>query len=145
MGNYYLSNVVSSWTPEPLRSGQDFIVQLILQPRSRSGLQAIMEDADDVGRLQITETALLFHGGSIRMSIPFGKIPCVNARNIGPRGLFIYGQRLNLKIAGHQQFTGFEIAERSSSFLWTSRRITRELREELERKCKPVDGVPENS
>jgi hypothetical protein len=122
---------VQSFNPAAGKSEDGFIVQLTLTPRIRSGLRAILEDADDIGYLTFTETKLLFQGDSVKLTVPFNRIQQVQPQNIGMRGLFVYGRRIKIVASGLPQIASFEFAERSSWLLPDSRRITRKLAERL--------------
>ena len=131
LGNTHITRLVQSLHPAAGKSDDGFIVQLTCSPRIRSGLRAILEDADDIGYLSFTRTELLFQGDSVQLSIPFDQIQQVRPQNIGLRGLFVYGRRIKVVASGLPQITSFEFAERSSWLLPTSRAITRKLNERL--------------
>ena len=48
-GNPYIARLVRKLGPAPGPEDRTFIVQLTAQPRVRSGLRGVIEDADDVG------------------------------------------------------------------------------------------------
>ncbi len=127
LGNTYISRLVRSLSPATDRSGDGFIVQLTLSPRTRSGLWAILEDADDIGYLSFSRTELLFQGDSIKLTIPFECIEQVRPQNSGLRCLFVYGRRITVLVSGLPEIESFEFAERSSWLLPTSRAIARKL------------------
>src|ERR1035438_8737819 len=129
LGNTYVTRLVQSLIPAAGKSEDGFIVQLTLSPRLRSGLRAIVDDADDIGYLSFTGTGLLFQGDSVKLSVPFDQIEQVRPQNIGLRGLFVYGRRIKIVASGLPQVASFEFAERSSWLLPDSRRITRKLAE----------------
>jgi len=110
--------------PFPLQDAR--VVQLTTQPRIRTGLRAMLEDADDIGCLRVTETGLAFFGDSVRLEAPFECIETVCLKNIGLRGLYIYAPRISMKIKGVTP-GDFEFADRSSVSLMSARRQTREL------------------
>jgi hypothetical protein len=136
LGNAHVTRLVRSLNPAAGKSEDGFIVQLTLSPRIRSGLRAILDDADDVGYLSFTESELLFQGDSVRLSVPFDRIEQVLPQNIGLRGLFVYGRRIRVVASGLPRLTAFEFAERSSWLLPDSRRITRKLAERLATKAR---------
>ena len=131
LGNTHVARLVRSLNPVAGQGEDSFIVQLTLWPRIRSGLRAVLEDADDIGNLSFTGTGLLFQGDSVKLSVPFDQIEQVRPQNIGLRGLFVYGRRIKVVASGLPQITSLEFAERSSWFLPESRRITRKLSERL--------------
>ena len=102
-----------------------FIVQLTLSPRLRSGVHALLEDADDIGCLSFSGTDLVFRGDSINLSFPFEQIEGIRQQSVGLRRL--YGSRIALVVSGLSGVKSLEFAERSSWLLPTSRRTTRKL------------------
>jgi hypothetical protein len=131
LGNAQVTNLVRRITPAAGTGADDFIVQLTLAPRLRSGLRALLEDADDIGSLRFDKSQLVFQGDSIRLSLPGEQIQEVGRQNIGMRGLFVYGPRIRVAIAGLPQVASLEFAERSSWLLPTSRRTTEKLFQRL--------------
>ncbi len=131
LGNAHVTRLVQSINPAAGKDENGFVVQLTLSPRIRSGLRAIMDDADDIGYLSFTETGLLFQGDSVALSIPFECLQQVQPRNSGLRGLFVYGRRIRIVASGFPNIEAFEFAERSSWLLPESKRITRQLSERL--------------
>ncbi len=131
LGNAYVTWLVRALNPAAGQDPDGFIVQLTLSPRIRSGLWAELEDADDIGYLRLTETELVFEGDSVKVSVPYSQIERVSSRNIGLRGLFVYGRRIALEISGFPKASALEFAERSSWVLPASRRTTQRLWERL--------------
>ena len=127
LGNTHITRLVQSFSPAAAQGGEGFIVQLILSPRLRSGIRALLEDADDIGYLTFSGKELLFQGDSIKLYVPLECIKLVRPQNIGLRGLFIYGRRIKVVVSGLQQVESVEFAERSSWLLPTSRATTRRL------------------
>jgi hypothetical protein len=126
-GNAYAAKLIGSIAGAAPRPEDHFFVQLTLSPRIRSGLRAFAEDADDLGQLSFTDSALLFRGDSVTLSVPFTQIQSIESNNVGWRGLFVYGRRLVVVVSGLPNVTAVEFAERSSWLLPTSRKITRQL------------------
>jgi len=126
-GNAYLARLVSSWGAEAPAGKPAFIVQLTLFPRLRSGFRALVEDADDIGLLSFTDSGLMFQGDSISLMLPFAQIRETSPQNVGLRGLFIAGRRIELSVSEFDRIEFIEIAERSAWSLFTSRRITAEM------------------
>ncbi len=137
LGNTHVTRLVTSLNPAAGGSGNGFVVQLTLSPRIRSGLRAILEDADDIGYLSFTGTGLVFQGDSVKLSVPYQQIEKVQSQNIGLRGLFVYGRRIKVRVSGWSEVEWMEFAERSSWFLPASKRITRQLYERLSTKVPP--------
>ena len=99
LGNTHITRLVRSFNPPAGKGEEGFVVQLTLSPRLRTGLRATLEDADDIGWLSFTGTGLLFAGDSVRLSVPYDQIERVQPRNIGLRGGFVYGRRINVVVA----------------------------------------------
>jgi hypothetical protein len=131
LGNIHITRLVQSLNPAVSQSGEGFIVQLTLSPRLRSGLRALLEDADDIGYLTFSGNELLFQGDSVKLCVPLDRIERVRPQNIGLRGLFVYGRRIKVVVSGLPQIKSLEFAERSSWLLPTSRAITRRLHQRL--------------
>lgn len=130
-GNTHITRLVRLLNPDAGKSNDGFIVQLTLSPRIRSGLRAILEDADDIGYLSFTGTGLVFQGDSVKLSIPFDRITRAQPQNVGLRGRFVYGRRIKVVVSGLPNIESLEFAERSSCLLPNSRAITRRLHERL--------------
>jgi len=137
LGNTHITRLVQSLNPAAARGGEGFIVQLTLSPRLRSGLRALLEDADDIGYLTVRGDELLFQGDSVKLSIPLDHIELVRPQNIGLRGLFVYGRRIQLVVRALKQVESLEFAERSSRLLPTSRAITKQLYQRLSTRVPP--------
>jgi len=131
LGNTHVARLVRALNPSADSSGDGFVVQLTLSPRIRSGLRAILEDADDIGYLTFTSAGLVFQGDSVTVSLPYQRIEKVQSHNIGLRGLFVYGRRIKVVVSDWPEAEWLEFAERSSWFLPASKRITRQLYERL--------------
>jgi hypothetical protein len=130
-GNPHVSRLVGALGPLGQQKGERFIVQLTLTPRLRSGLRALVEDADDIGWLVITESGLLFEGDSVRMSVPCHQIRDLQSGSSGWRGLFVCGPRTRLAVAGLQKVERLEFAERSSWWVPGSRRTAWKIYQSL--------------
>ena len=137
LGNAYVAKLVRSQNPAAAGSQEGFVVQLTLSPRIRSGIRALLEDADDIGWLTFTGSELVFQGDSVKLSVPFGQIKQVRPQNIGLRGLFVYGSRITILVSGLPNVTSLEFAERSSWLLPASRKTTRKLSERLNSSIRP--------
>jgi hypothetical protein len=126
-GNPYVVKLVRSMEPNLAPAQPSFIAQITLTPRIRSGLRALLEDADDVGWLTVSDSGLLFQGDSILLSVPFRRIETVTAESIGWRGLFLYGPQTVITVIGLPNVSAFKLAERSSWLLTASRKNARKL------------------
>jgi hypothetical protein len=138
-GNTHITRLVRAFRPAAGNEADGVVVQLALSPRIRSGLRAVLEDADDIGLLGFTSDGLRFEGDSVNLSVPFDRIEQVRLHNIGLRGLYICGQRIQLMVSGLAGVDSIEFAERASWRLPVSRSIIRKLHERLSA------GVPQRS
>lgn len=136
LGNPIVRRLVRS---RKLDAGEDgFIVQMTLSPRIRSGLRALVEDADDLGYLSFTDSELIFQGDSVRLRIPWRQISEVRPQNIGWRGRYLYGSRIRISVTGISNVDAVAFSERSSLLLPTSKQITKKLRQRI---CAGRDSV----
>jgi hypothetical protein len=133
-GNTHVRRLVRSLGAARGKGGEGFVVQLTLWPRIRSGLQAVMEDADDIGWLTFEKEGVRFEGDSVKAFVPYERIQAVHTENSGLRGGFVYGRRIKVLVPDLRKTECLEFMERSSWFLPESRRITRELCVELSAK-----------
>jgi hypothetical protein len=145
MGNAYLARLVRSFCNDASGGRPGYIVQLTLLPRLRAGVRALLEDADDIGFLSFSDSALVFQGDSVRFSIPYGYLSGMSPQNIGIRGLFVYGRRLELAVEGFPGAGILQFAERSSLLLPASRGTTRRLRDELLARTTSASAPPTGS
>jgi hypothetical protein len=130
LGNPVVKRLVRSLGADA--NGQDgFVVQMTMSPRIRSGIRAVIEDADDLGYLSFTDSELVFRGDSVRLRIPWKQIAEVRPQNIGWRGRYLYGPRIKISLAGIPNVDAVTFSERSSLLLPTSKRVTRRLSERI--------------
>jgi len=113
--------------PKDATSGDSFVVQLTIVPRIRTGLRALAEDADDVGRLTLGKDCLEFAGDSVSLKIPYPTISRVQPINIGWRGLYLCGPRISITASNLPNVIALEFTERSSIMLSESRRIAHKM------------------
>jgi hypothetical protein len=128
-GNAYIGRLIRPLRPPARAEEESFIVQLTLTPRMRSGMRALIEDADDVGWLSFTKSTLVFHGDSVRLSLPYEQILQARRQTLGWRGWFV--PRVEVAINGLSGVTALEFAERSSYLLPASRKTAQRLYEAL--------------
>jgi hypothetical protein len=139
LANPYVKKLVESHRPEAGNASHDFISQIALSPRLYSGIRGFIEDADDVGRLQIAETDLCFEGDSIELRVPLHCITRVKKRNPGWRALWIGGPRITVSFSGLPQIHSVEFCERSALTLVSHRkRAARMFKDLSTRISKPM-------
>lgn len=131
LGNTHITRLVRSLSAAAGKGEEGFIVQLALSPRIRSGLRAILEDADDIGYLTFERDGLRFAGDSVKLFIPYECVGAIRPQNIGLRGAFVYGRRIKVLVSDLLKTESLEFAERGSCFLPSSRRTARELYAQL--------------
>src|ERR1051326_6236439 len=110
-GNPYVKRLVRSLQPSPRPEQTSFKAQITFNPRIRSGLRALLEDADDVGWLTLSDTELLFQGDSVILSVPFARVQAITSESIGYRGLFVYGRPTVITVNDFRDFHSFKLAE----------------------------------
>ena len=134
LGNSLVRRVVLRNTPEAAMHRPDgFIAQVTFVPRLRTGLRGSLEDADDVGLLDLSRDLVLFKGDSVQLSVPVERVLSVEGRNIGMRGLFAYGSVAIVRIEGLAGVEEVHFADRSALLLPGARAASRRLLESLER------------
>jgi hypothetical protein len=131
LGNAYVSWILRGLVSHDSKAPDGLIVQITLCPRVRKGFRALIEDADDLGYLVLGETELMFQGDSLELFLPFERIISVHGENVGLRGLYVSSGRIRLDISGLDGFEAVEIAERASRVLPSSRKITRQLFQQI--------------
>jgi hypothetical protein len=110
------------------------------RPRVRTGLSAILDDADDLGFLIFEDSQIVFIGDSVRLVVPFGQIREVRLESSGWRALFAYGPCSSFSVAGLGEAGRFAFAERSSWHLAGSRKNARQIYERLRRAAEGKDS-----
>jgi hypothetical protein len=128
-GNACIAMLVRRLNPSARNPANGFIVQLTLTPRIRYGLRALVEDADDIGFLTLTDKDLVFQGDSVKLSIPLSQIREVRRKMRGMRGVLV--PRVVIVAPELQKFQSVEFGERSSWVLPTSREISTKLYEAM--------------
>jgi hypothetical protein len=141
-GNPYVCRLIRPLKPPHADDADIFVVQLTRNPRIRSGLMAIFEDADDIGYLNLAESALEFHGDSIQLSVPYGLIEKLRLRSAGWRAMFAYGAQTTFSVAGLTDAGDFMFAERSSWILPASRKNANRMYQRLVERIQGSDRQP---
>ena len=122
--NPYVKRIVRRFLEVPSAMPEKEVFQISLHPRLFSGLRAFLEDADDVGVLTLGADAVSFDGDHIALSIPYSQVQAVESRNVGWRGLWIFGNRIEVCARHGGSEKSFVFLERASCTLLGSRRIT---------------------
>ena len=129
LGNSYVTKLVESISPS--KNSKGFVVQMTLSPRKYSGVRALVEDADDIGRLSVTNDQVLYDGDAVKLRLPVSSIKSVESRNIGWRGMWVCSPRIRVTVAGLPGVTQVEFCDRSSLTIPDSRRKSLALKAEL--------------
>jgi hypothetical protein len=132
-GNPHIRRLAEQFRPRD--HPEAFLVQLSLVPRLRSGLRALVEDADDIGWLYWADNRLVFDGDSVKLALPAAQLGAFRRETGGFRGLFLY-PRVAIEVTGFPDCVRLQVAERSSMSLPVSRRINRDLYDLLSRESK---------
>jgi hypothetical protein len=132
-GNPSVARLVRSLPDAPdAKSGPpSFITQVTVTPRLRTGLRAVVEDADDVGWLTIGDDGLSFQGDSIRLFLPWENIRKVRPHDLGLRGIFVHARSIAVVVCGMPKVESLQFGERSALALPASRRIIKEMYRQL--------------
>ena len=104
-----------------------YVCQCSLSPRLHGGLRGFLEDADDVGRVEITGEGILFSGDHVTLSLPFTMIDDLIRVNCGYRMLGICGDRVRLFSRAIEGIEFIEFLERESNTVPASRRLSEEM------------------
>jgi hypothetical protein len=135
-GNPYIARLVRPLQPSANAQLEVQVVQLTRNPRHRSGLLALLEDADDVGCLTFTDSALDYNGDSFRLTAPYDRIRELKLQTAGWRALFVYGPQTTFSVAGLPEAGAFAFSERSSCLLPTSRKNAKRMYQLLHEKVQ---------
>lgn len=126
-GNPYVRRIVSRLPQEAELTGLLHVCQISFYPRVYRGLRGWMEDADDVGRLCISEDAVSFSGDHVRFSLPFDCIKAV----YGFRGFWLAERRIMIVTDIFPGYRGIQLRERESNTVMSSNRISRQIIDKL--------------
>ncbi len=141
LGNPYVRRIVMASLDEESPKKVSYICQVTLSPRLHDGFRGFMEDADDVGHLQITGEAVVFAGDQVRIVLPFISIKEVSYSNCGFRGLWVAGQKIKITTNALDDLNSIEFSERQSNTVISSQRISKEIIRELEHRTQSVGAV----
>jgi len=121
--NYYVRDLVRRYgRTQPAAS---HVCQLSTVPRLCRGARGFLEDADDVGLLNLSGSEMSFTGDHVDLRIPYSSIASVTRHNVGWRGLwFLYGSKIRIEIENAQGYGSFELAERQCNTVASSKRLS---------------------
>ena len=136
----YLVDKRHGWRPS---SSNAYICQLSLSPRFYSGLRGFLEDADDIGWLEITEDGIVFNGDSMNLSLPFEAINRIATFDCGYRMLGMCGRKIRISTRALDGIQALEFGERQSYTIDTSRRLADDIIDAIEYGWSQVRGEKE--
>ena len=76
---------------------QGYVCQINFEPSRFKAIEALLEDANDLGVVQIKDDAVIFKGDSTDMVMNIGSIESIDFFNIGPRVLWAWGNQPLIK------------------------------------------------
>ena len=141
-GNPFITRLVRPLRKECDANGQVWTVQFTAEPRMRSGLRGLAEDADDVGLLWYTQSALEFKGDAVRLTVPYDCIAKLGQQSAGIRALFLYGAQMVVTVPGLAGIDALRFAERASWILPSSRQNARQMCQALREKMAAAPNRP---
>ncbi len=127
LANPYIKYIARKCSKNGSDSVFSVVCQIRLFPRVYTGFRGFMDDADDIGQLQISQGSLAFRGDHIQCFLPFGCIEKIDCKNVGWRGGWLYGHRIKIQTSVFGKYEGLELAERHSITLISSHRITNRI------------------
>lgn len=125
--NPYIQAVIERTLGLMKRKSAMYDCQITLSPRLCRGLRKLLDDADDVGRLEITSEGVTFQGGSVTLALPFRDIQSSKKMSRKARNLWIAGGSTRLATSVIDGITYIEFGERQSRTSWNSRRVSAEI------------------
>lgn len=124
-------------------NSNSYICQLSMSPRFYSGLRGFLEDADDLGWLEITDDGIVFKGDSMNLSLPFEAISRIATLGCGYRMLGMGGRKIRISTRALDGIQAFELSERQSYTIGTSRRLADDIIDAIEYGWSHVRGEKE--
>ncbi len=132
--NYYIKWLVSKLRPADSETG--YICQLATLPRSCTGIRAFLDDADDVGILQVRDDRVEFKGHQTSLTVIHSSAISVELLNIGWRGFWFAGRRIRILLHGHEELQAIEIVERQTRTVTEARELALRLFQAIEETMK---------
>jgi len=126
MMNFFIKRIVKK-VGLSFNNSNEYVYQLSLKPRLYGGLRGTLEDADDVGILQIDKDRVSFVGDHINISIPFSTIESVEKQNVGWKGFWLIGKRIRINFKDANEYSQVEFLERQSTTLIEANRISKNV------------------
>ncbi len=141
--NPYVRHLVEKRHGWRQSSSNAYICQLSLSPRFYSGLRGFLEDADDIGWLEIKDDGIVFKGDSMNLSLPFEAINRIATLDRGYRMLGMGGRKVRISTRALDGIQAFELVERQSYTIDTSRRLADDIIDAIEYGWSQVRGEKE--
>jgi len=141
VGNLYVRRIAKGSLDRRLPGSPSYICQISFLPRLHGGFRGFMEDADDVGHLQITDEVLSFTGDHVCLLLRLDCIQGFTSHNVGWRGMWLAGKRIRITTSVVDGVNSLELCERQSGTVVSSQRISAEIIQELRRRIQRVGGA----
>ncbi len=106
-GSLFYRRTIERGNPCFHHSGR-FLTQVTFTPRIQKGLEAIVDDADDIGCLLIETDRLHFYGDFTTLQIPFGAIGSLSFKTAKARHFWLGARRIALSLKGDKDPRGVE-------------------------------------
>lgn len=124
-GNYFIHKFLS-------KNNKDYVIQITFEPSRFKGIEAILDDADDLGVFKIKDDVLIFNGDSTDMMINKNLIASIEFSNIGSRVMWALGDKSFIKLKEPiSEIAGFYMSPRMGTTLWEFRKINRAFIEQI--------------
>jgi hypothetical protein len=135
-GNWLIKRILRTALNQPDEISACFIFQLSTKPRRYTGMRGLLEDADDIGYLCLTDKALVYKGDSINMLVPYKSIRSIRYLSCGWRVLWLCGEKIEITFPVNNSLTTIVLGERASRSVTESKRIIKKTCESLSAKVK---------
>ena len=112
--NPYVRHLVRKAGHSPNSEANAFLVQLALHPRLHDGCRGWLEDADDIGFLTISADGVTFTGDHVSLHVAPESIERLRVRNVGWRGLWFCGSRIELSVSDLNNVDTIEFCDRNA-------------------------------
>ena len=141
--NSYVRDVVAKYLNEESQESVLYTCQITLSPRLYDGFRGFLEDADDLGYLQLTTDGVLFTGDHIQIVLPYSCIEDVSYTSFGWRALWLGGKTMKLTTNAFPRVDSLKFGERQSNTVTSSGRISKAFTHELDRRFKLAGALDE--
>ena len=130
--NPYIQAVIERTLGLKRPNSVEYDCQITFSPRLSRGLRKLLDDSDDVGRLEITSEGVTFHGGCVTLTLPYRDVESATKMPAKARNLWIAGGSTRLMTSAFDGIIYIEFGERQSRTSWNSKRISLEITHAIE-------------